>query len=77
MASERAEAILRALDYVGFDDDVARVAGTLQPSLLRTIDAIHLASALALGSDLDGFVTYDKRLGDAAKAKRLSVLEPS
>jgi predicted nucleic acid-binding protein len=76
-AFERAEAILRRLAYVTFDDDIARVAGTLKLPLLRTADAIHLASALALGADLAGFVTYDRRLGDAATAAKLAVLEPA
>jgi uncharacterized protein len=34
----------------------------LDPGILRTLDAIHLATALAVGGDLDAIVTYDGRM---------------
>ena len=36
--------------------------GRLEPRVLRTLDAIHLAAALAVGDDLDVVVTYDERM---------------
>jgi predicted nucleic acid-binding protein len=56
---------------------IAAVAAALQPALLRTLDAIHLATALALVPDLDAFVTYDDRLADAARALGLPVVRPA
>jgi len=53
-------------------DDAAR----LDPVELRSLDAVHLASALALGDDLEGLITYDDRLGDAARALGVPVLAP-
>ena len=47
------------------------------PPLLRTLDAIHLATALALVPDLDAFVTYDDRLAEAARALGLPVVRPA
>jgi uncharacterized protein len=38
----------------------------MEPVELRTLDAIHLACALALGDDLAGVLTYDHRMADAA-----------
>jgi hypothetical protein len=43
---------------------------------LRSLDAIHLAAALDLGDDLDGLVTYDERLGEAARLNGITVLAP-
>jgi predicted nucleic acid-binding protein len=63
---------LRELDAL-----VAERAISLQPGVLRIVDAIHLASALDLRAELDGFVTYDARLAEAARALRLPVVSPA
>ena len=42
--------------------------------MLRSLDAIHLASALALAEDLEGIVTYDARLAEGAEALGLVVI---
>ena len=55
---------------------VLKRAGTIGPGDLRTLDAIHLATALGLGlADLE-FLTYDVRLARAARAHGLDVAEP-
>ena len=51
-------------------------AGELQPPLLRTLDAIHLASALLLGLECEGVVTYDIRMREAAELAGLVVVSP-
>lgn len=51
-------------------------AGTLGPPVLRSLDALHLASALELGADLEGLVTYDVRLAGAAAAASVNVVAP-
>jgi predicted nucleic acid-binding protein len=51
-------------------------AGRLDPTLRRSLDAVHLAAALALGDDLEGLVTYDDRLGDAARLNGMTVVAP-
>ena len=51
----------------------ARTVGT---PALRTLDALHLASALELGADLDGVVTYDRRLADAFDLVGVEVVAP-
>ena len=51
-------------------------AGLLALPDLRSLDAIHLASAEQFGSDLGGFVTYDERLASAATSRGLPVVRP-
>ena len=54
-----------------------RAAGALGPPGLRSLDAIHLATALSLGEDLAGVVTYDARLSEAIAAVGLAVWTPA
>ncbi|HET9853126.1 MAG TPA: type II toxin-antitoxin system VapC family toxin [Candidatus Limnocylindrales bacterium] len=58
---------LRRVDLVGIDDRILDAAGTLEPGVLRTLDAIHLATAQAIGEDLDSIVTYDERMIEGAR----------
>lgn len=74
---DRVEAIFRSVATLDVDDVVARVAASLPPATLRTLDAIHLATALSLAGELDAFVTYDDRLADAARAAGLPVIRPA
>jgi predicted nucleic acid-binding protein len=69
--------VLGELDVVELDPTIARMAATLEPATLRTLDAIHLATAIALLPDLDAFVTYDDRLAEAAHALHLPVVRPA
>ena len=55
---------------------VAPAAARIAPPGLRTLDAIHLASALDMGPALDALVTYDDRLAAAAWELGLPVLRP-
>ena len=53
-------------------------AARLDPPLLRSLDAIHLASALSLGNDLGAMLTFDRRLAQAALQAGIPVFpEPS
>jgi uncharacterized protein len=52
-------------------------AGRLPPPTLRSLDALHLAAAMELGGDLDGFVTYDERMVTAARAQSIDVITPA
>lgn len=73
----RIEVVLRQVTILGLDEPIARRAATLEPASLRALDAIHLASALELGTDLGAFVTYDVRLAEAARALGLEVAAPA
>ena len=52
-------------------------AGRLGPTALRSLDAVHLAAALDLGDDLEGMVTYDDRLAEAAQLNAITVTAPA
>jgi predicted nucleic acid-binding protein len=67
---------LRRIDLVGIDDRILDAAGTLAPRVLRTLDAIHVATAIAVGDDLEAIVTYDERMVEAAKLLGLSTVTP-
>jgi predicted nucleic acid-binding protein len=69
--------VLARVDLLRINDRVLDAAGLLAPSDLRSLDAIHIASAEQLGSDLRGFVTYDERLAIAATGRGLRVIRPA
>lgn len=73
----QAQAVVDAIDLVPIPRHVFRDAGLLDPPLLRTLDAVHLSVALGLGDDLDGLVTYDTRMADAARRHAIAVISPS
>jgi uncharacterized protein len=52
-------------------------AGRLKPSTLRSLDALHLATALELGDDLQGLVTYDGKMAAGAQALAVTVVAPT
>ncbi len=70
------EDALSGMTVIACDRRIALAAGRVPPPSLRSLDAIHLASALELGSDLEAVVTYDDRLADAARALGLPVVAP-
>jgi predicted nucleic acid-binding protein len=74
---ERATDLFDAIAIVELTPEIARFAGMLDPTTLRSLDAIHVASALSLGSDTGPFVTYDARLGEAAATAGLDVRAPT
>jgi predicted nucleic acid-binding protein len=79
VAPDSEAAIAAAIDSVAImalDDRIAARAAVLEPSTLRALDAIHLASALELGADLRAFVCYDDRLSAAARDLGLPVVSP-
>ena len=70
------EELLGEIDLIELGDRVVSRAVRLDPPELRSLDAIHLATALSIADDLDGFVTYDRQLGRAASAAGLPVATP-
>lgn len=66
-AMARGRSLLARLDLVRVNDRVLSAAGTLLPVELRSLDALHLATAGQLGVELGSFVTYDDRMADAAR----------
>jgi predicted nucleic acid-binding protein len=75
-ALPEARDLLLAFDYIAIDDEVIEAAMNEPDRMLRSLDAIHLATARQLGTDLVGLVTYDERLANAARDARITVIEP-
>lgn len=74
--SARADAILAGILILPLPPPTFDVAGRLLPAGMRSLDAIHLAAALDLGDELDGLLTYDERLADAASGLAIEVITP-
>ncbi len=75
-AVARVRSALIDVTLVPVDDITLDRAAGLRPGSLRSLDAIHLATALSLGENLDGFYCYDARLAEAADALGLRVIAP-
>ena len=74
--SDRARQVLRRIDLVRINDRVVGVAARMLPSELRSLDAIHLATAALFEDALSVVVTYDGRMRDAARGRKLRVVAP-
>jgi predicted nucleic acid-binding protein len=72
----RGRAVLGRVELVRVNDRVLNAAGVLLPSDLRSLDAIHLATAQQLGPDLSHIVTYDEKMIEAAKRLGLKTASP-
>jgi uncharacterized protein len=77
-ASERRRSreVLARITLVDVDRRILAAAAALDPPGLRTLDAIHLATALAVREDLAVLVTYNRRLATAAERVHLEVSAP-
>jgi predicted nucleic acid-binding protein len=72
----RADLLLTRIDQVDITPAVVEAASRLPDPTLRSLDAIHLATALQLGQELTALVTYDSRLAAAAGRQQLPVVTP-
>ena len=77
LAVRRGREVLRTVNLIRINDDVLTLAGELQPAELRSLDAIHLATAQLLGQDFGRVITYDERVAGAARFLRMRVLSPT
>jgi uncharacterized protein len=68
--------LLLAFSSIAIDDDIVEGAMNEPGRSLRSLDAIHLATARILAPELDGLLTYDDRLGKAATDAGLPVASP-
>jgi len=70
-------AILESVEVVELGPAPAARAESIGPRGLKTLDAIHLATALSIGAEIDAFMTYDDRLAEAARIAGLPVVRPA
>jgi hypothetical protein len=76
-AVTRLHLVLDQIDMIDMNSRVRILAQTVRPVTVRSLDAIHLGTALTIRRNLTSFVTYDKRLLDAATAAGLPADSPA
>ena len=69
--------VLSHVELIRVNDRVLELAGLLLPYALRSLDAIHLATAARLADDLSEIVTYDDRMAAAALELGYRVVAPA
>lgn len=75
-ATTAARRYVNDIFLIRLNDTLLERAATLEPTTLRSLDAIHLATALSLGNDLAEVITYDERMAEGASALGLRVSSP-
>jgi hypothetical protein len=70
-AVSRLPAVLDQIDLIDLDPRIRILAQAVEPATVRSLDAVHLGAALQSRPGLTSFVTYDKRLLDAAQTAGL------
>ena len=73
---DEAAAVLEAVTQVVVDRKIVNRAGAIEAPMLRTLDAIHLATALDLQASTIEFVTYDRRLAAVVGQAGLVAVSP-
>jgi len=71
-----ARTVASTIDTLVLTDTIAAIAATIPPADLRTLDAIHLATAHAHRHSLTAFCVYDRRLLEAAESQDLPTVSP-
>ena len=71
-----AERLATMVDLLVLTDAIAQLAATLSPTELRTLDAIHLATAHIHRGTMTDFCAYDHQLRAAARDQQLPVVAP-
>ena len=73
----RAREVLDSITLLDLTTQIYEEAARIDPPALRTLDSLHLAVALDLGDDLEGIVTYDDRLAEAATINGVPTTAPA
>lgn len=73
----RGRVVLRRINLIRVNDRVLNAAGTLMPPEIRSLDAIHLATAQQVGGDVRYVVTYDDRMIAAAEQIGIRTATPT
>lgn len=76
-SDSQAREVLARVDLVRIGDEVLDSASSMYPHALRSLDAIHLATAGLFGDTLGGVVTYDNRMASVAQDRGFAVVRPS
>lgn len=69
--------VLEAVYLLDITPAILEAAAKLDPPLLRSLDAIHLSTALSIDDPDLEVITYDARLAEAARSNGLTVVQPA
>ena len=69
--------MLRRIHLIRLDDALLDAAGLLDPRIVRSLDAVHLAAAQQVAPVLSALVTYDRRMASAASLLGFRVEAPA
>lgn len=72
----QARGVIDAILVLRLTTAICERAATLEPTGMRSLDALHLAAALEMGDELQGMLTYDDRLASAARGLGIAVIRP-
>jgi predicted nucleic acid-binding protein len=72
----RARSVLDTILLAALSTELLERAARVEPAQLRSLDAIHLVAAMELGDELEGIVTYDQRLAEAARSNGIAAVSP-
>jgi predicted nucleic acid-binding protein len=73
---QRAEQVFDAVYLLDLTPVILERASTIEPAMVRSLDAIHIATALSVDDDDLEMITYDERMAEAARISGLRVLQP-
>jgi len=73
---QRAEQVFEAVYLLDLSPAIIEGAATVDPATIRSLDAIHLATALSVGDENLDLITYDDRMAEAARRHGLRVIKP-
>lgn len=68
--------MLHSLHLVGIDEALMEAAASVEPELLRSLDAVHVATAIAVRDEITAVVTYDRGMAEAARVNGFVVESP-
>ena len=75
--TEKADEVVAQITVIEVSDTIRARAALLEPATLRSLDALHLATAVEIGDALDAVVTYDARMAAASASLGMVVLAPT
>ena len=70
------DAVLELVEIIPLNVANATIAAVVKPSLMKSLDAIHLATVIELRDDIDSFCCYDTQLAAAARDYGVPVVAP-
>jgi uncharacterized protein len=75
--TSRAGEVVAQVNVIEVGAPIRASAALLEPATVRSLDALHLATAIEIGDALDAVITYDARMAAAARSLGLAVAAPS